>query len=231
MGEGRPALPITPEFYRAMHERVRLAGGLLLVDSVQAGVRCHGVLSVTDYPGFEQEDRPDMETFAKAINAGQYPVSMLALGDRATRMYRAGLYGNTMSGNARALDVVRATLEQVTPELRQNIRDRGRELVDALRNVCCPSLTEDVRGVGMLVAVQLRPGVIAADVERSFRSRGLNVIHGGANSIRLTPWFHMSSREVQLVAKIVSSVLGRQSLRRAREVTRVSDCMTRKTPS
>ena len=59
-------------------------GSLLLVDSIQAGLRAHGVLSIVDYPGFERLDAPDMETYSKALNAGQYPLSVLAV-DRARR--------------------------------------------------------------------------------------------------------------------------------------------------
>src|SRR3546814_9698603 len=67
---------------------------LLLVDSIQAGLRAHGVLSITDYPGFEKLPAPDMETFSKALNAGQYPLSVLAVGNRAAGLYRKGIYGN-----------------------------------------------------------------------------------------------------------------------------------------
>ena len=37
------------------------------------------MLSIVDYPGFEGVEAPDMETYSKALNAGQFPLSVLAL--------------------------------------------------------------------------------------------------------------------------------------------------------
>ena len=78
MGEGNPGLGLTPEFYQAARDLTRDNGTLLLIDSIQAGLRTHGVLSIVDYPGFETLEAPDMETYSKALNAGQYPLSVLA---------------------------------------------------------------------------------------------------------------------------------------------------------
>ena len=33
-----------------------------------------GSLSVVDYPGYETAEAPDMETYSKALNGGQYPL-------------------------------------------------------------------------------------------------------------------------------------------------------------
>ncbi len=68
------------------------------------------MLSIVDYPGFEKLDPPDMETYSKALNAGQYPLSVLAVSERAADLYNKGIYGNTMTANPRALDVALARL-------------------------------------------------------------------------------------------------------------------------
>jgi Ornithine/acetylornithine aminotransferase len=143
MGEGDPGRAATPEFYAAARELTRAHGSLFLVDSIQAGLRAHGVLSIVDYPGFEKLDPPDMETYSKAINGGQYPLSVLAVGDKAGSLYKKGIYGNTMSTNPRALDVACAALRMLTPELRANIRQRGAEFLDKLNKLKaeCPVLS------------------------------------------------------------------------------------------
>ena len=43
--------------------------------------------SIMDYPGFQSAEPPDFETFSKSINAGQYPLSVLALGPRVPEIY------------------------------------------------------------------------------------------------------------------------------------------------
>ena len=54
MGEGNPGMAVTPEFYATARRCTREHGSLLLVDSIQAGLRAHGVLSIVDLPGFRR---------------------------------------------------------------------------------------------------------------------------------------------------------------------------------
>lgn len=205
MGEGNPGMPVTPEFYARARELTREHGSLLLVDSIQAGLRAHGVLSIIDYPGFESLDAPDMETWSKALNAGQYPLSVLALTDEAAAIYRKGVYGNTMTTNPRAIDVAVAVLNSLTPELRQNIEDRGAELVEKLKQLQADTghRITGVQGTGLLVSAELDPSLYksygAGSTEEYIRRQGVNVIHGGANALRYTPYFMMTSAEVDLI--------------------------------
>ena len=205
MGEGNPGLAITPEFYAEARRLTKEHGTLMLVDSIQAGLRAHGVLSIIDYPGFESQEAPDMETYSKALNAGQYPLSVLAMNERASSLYRKGVYGNTMTSNPRALDVACAVLEGITPELRQNIRDRSAELLEGLRAVQdeLDGRITGVQGTGLLFSAELdgrRYKSYGADsIEEFMRFNGLNVIHGGENSLRFTPNFDISREEVQLI--------------------------------
>ena len=131
-GEGNPGLCVSREFYDAARRLTNQYDSMLLVDSIQAGIRGQGCLSVIDYDGFQDAEVPDLETWSKAINAGQYPLSVLGMNERSASMYVVGIYGNTMTTNPRALETAVAVLEQITPELRKNIKDRGEEFVDKL---------------------------------------------------------------------------------------------------
>jgi acetylornithine/succinyldiaminopimelate/putrescine aminotransferase len=212
MGEGDPGRAVTPEFYAAARRLTESHGSLLLVDSIHAGLRAHGVLSLTDYPGFEQLPAPDMETFSKALNAGQYPLSVLAVSERTAGLYRKGIYGNTMTANPRALDVALATLGELTDAVRANIRTRGKEFVDkltALKNELGGLITK-VQGTGLLFSCELAPQFKcygAGSIEEYLRERGIGVIHGGVNSLRFTPHFNVTSAEVDLVVSHVRHAL------------------------
>ena len=135
MGEGNPGVSITREFYDAARRLTKEHHSLLLVDSVQAGLRTQGTLSIVDYPGFEDCEAPDFETWSKAINGGQFPLSIVALSESAASSYVRGLYGNSMTANPRALDVATAVLKQVTSELRENIRARGVQMKTELQQL------------------------------------------------------------------------------------------------
>ncbi|MDX1570452.1 MAG: aminotransferase class III-fold pyridoxal phosphate-dependent enzyme [Xanthomonadales bacterium] len=204
MGEGNPGVAVTPEFYRLARELTREHGSLLLVDSIQAGLRAHGCLSLVDYPGFQDEEAPDMETYSKALNAGQYPLSVLAMSPQTAQLYRQGIYGNTMTTNPRAMEVGCAVLAALTPEVRSNIRERGREFLDklnALREELDGRITR-VQGTGLLFSCELTPEYKAygrGSIEEYLRLNGIGVIHGGHNSLRYTPHFRITSEEVDLI--------------------------------
>ena len=208
MGEGDPGRAVIPEFYAAARALTAQHDSLLVVDSIQAGLRTQGVLSIVDYPGFENLPAPDMETYSKALNAGQYPLSVVALNERAAGLYRKGTYGNTMTANPRALDIACTVLAQLTPQLRANIRDRGTELVakfNALKDELGGLITK-VQGTGLLFSCELAPQFKcfgAGSIEEYMREHGINVIHGGANSLRFTPHFAINETECELLVEHV----------------------------
>jgi len=212
MGEGNPGLAIEPDFYVRARELTREHGSMLVVDSIQAGLRAHGTLSIVDYPGFRELDAPDMESYSKALNAGQFPLSVLALSERAAATYKHGLYGNTMTTNPRALDVAVAVLSSFTPELRKNIRKRGQELVTGLA-----ALADEIddgitaaQGTGLLVSCELASRYKchgANSTEDYLRKNGLGVIHGGQHSLRYTPVFDIGEKEVKLIIELTKDAL------------------------
>jgi acetylornithine/succinyldiaminopimelate/putrescine aminotransferase len=212
MGEGNPGRAVPREFYAAAREVTRAHGTLLLIDSIQAGIRAQGVLSVVDYPGFEGLDAPDMETYSKALNAGQYPFSVLAVTEHAGNLYRKGVYGNTMTTNPRAMDVASTVLGLLTPELRRNIRERGAEFVQKLEKLATelPGYITRVQGSGLLVSCELAPQFKcygAGSTEEFMRFHGYGVIHGGTNALRFTPPFNITSAEIDLVIDGVRDAL------------------------
>jgi acetylornithine/succinyldiaminopimelate/putrescine aminotransferase len=212
MGEGNPGQAVTPEFYRRARELTEQHGCLFLVDSIQAGLRAHGVLSIVDYPGFTDLPPPDMETYSKALNAGQFPLSVLALSGRATTLYQHGVYGNTMTSNPRALDVAVTVLDSITPALRENIRSGGRRLLDRfgeLAREMNKAITK-VQGTGLLLSCELDSSYKCFgenSTEEYLRRHGLGVIHGGANSLRFTPHFGMSEAEADLIVEMTKDAL------------------------
>jgi acetylornithine/succinyldiaminopimelate/putrescine aminotransferase len=212
MGEGDPGRAVPVDFYAAARELTQAHGSLLLVDSIQAGLRATGTLSIVDYPGFEGQQAPDMETYSKALNAGQYPLSVLAVNERAAGIYKRGTYGNTMTGNPRALDVACVVLEQLTPALRENIRKRGEQAVASLEKLKgeLGGLITKVQGTGLLFSCELDPafkGYGAGSSEEWLRERGLGVIHGGENSLRFTPRFEAGEDEIELIVSMVKRAL------------------------
>ena len=212
-GEGNPGQCVTREFYDEARRLTLEHGSMLLVDSIQAGLRGRGCLSIIDYPGFETCGVPDLETWSKALNAGQFPLSVLGLSPRASELYVVGIYGNTMTTNPRALETAVAVLDQITPELRNNIRERGVELISKLELLAAeyPDVIVKVQGTGLLCCAELNPKthpvVGFGQIEEHCRKAGLGVIHGGQNALRFTPHFSITTEEIDLIIDLIRQTL------------------------
>lgn len=212
-GEGNPGMCVEREFYDEARRLTKEHGSMLLVDSIQAGLRGQGCLSVIDYQGFQSAEAPDMETWSKALNAGQYPLSVLGLSERAAGMYVVGIYGNTMTTNPRALETAVAVIDRITPEIRINIRDKGIEFIAKLEALQAefPNVITKVQGTGLLISAEFDPTthqIVGDDhVEVWCRKHGLGVIHGGKNALRYTPHFGITSEEIDLVVDITRQAI------------------------
>ena len=70
------------------------------------------------------------------VKGPKMPVSILSvvgMSEKAADLYVVGIYGNTMTTNPWALETAVSVLDRITPELRDNIRQRGVEFVDKLK--------------------------------------------------------------------------------------------------
>ena len=137
---------------------------------------------------------------------------MLAVTAEAAAIYKRGLYGNTMTANPRALDVACTVLAQLTPALRANIQQRGKQaiaMLEALKDELGGPITK-VQGTGLLFSCELTKefkGYGAGSTEEWMREHGIGVIHGGENSLRFTPHFAVTGEEMQLVVSMVKRAL------------------------
>ncbi len=142
-------------------------------------------------------------------------MSVLALNEKAAGLYKKGIYGNTMTTNPRSLDVACAVLDSFTPELRKNIREKGKEFLEKFKKLQAefPQAITALQGTGLLFSVELaEKGYTVLSkkcVELDMRLNGIGVIHGGKNALRFTPHFAITSDEIDLVVDGV-----RQSLKK-----------------
>ena len=103
-------------------------------------------------------------------------------------------------------------LAQLTPQVRANIAERGAEAVRKLEQLKSElgGLITKVQGTGLLFSCELAPQFKcygANSTEEWLRQHGINVIHGGENSLRFTPHFGMDSQELDLLVAMVGRAL------------------------
>ena len=115
-------------------------------------------------------------------------------------------------GSVVLVDVGCTVLGALTPELRANIHERGTEVLEKLGRLKdeLPGYITKVQGTGLLFSCELAPEFLcygAGSTEEWMREHGYGVIHGGANSLRFTPRFAMTSEEVDLLVEGVRRAL------------------------
>ena len=159
LGEGGVILP--PRGYLAEAQRLCARyGALLVLDEVQTGLGRTGTMFAFQGEGV----RPDVLVLGKALGGGLAPVSATltstALHEKAYgAVDRFDLHGSTFSGNAFACAAALATLRILDEEgLVAASAARGAQLLEGLRRrLAGHPLVREVRGRGLLVAVELGP--------------------------------------------------------------------------
>ncbi|MCS5536357.1 MAG: aminotransferase class III-fold pyridoxal phosphate-dependent enzyme, partial [Candidatus Poseidoniales archaeon] len=106
-----------------------------------------------------------------------------------------------------------AVIDRITPQMRQNIREKGVEFVEKLEALAAelPGTITKVQGTGLLVSAEFDPErftVVGDDkLEVWCRRHGLGVIHGGKNALRYTPHFAITSEEIDLIVDITRQAI------------------------
>lgn len=132
-------------------------GILLVVDEVQTGFfRTGKYFAVSSIPDF----RPDVLVFAKGIANG-FPLSGIASTKELMDTLDVGSLGGTYAGNAVACAAGNAAQEiYASGEIEKNVAARSEQLFTALNKLASSEKTKhliaDVRGVGLMTAIEFR---------------------------------------------------------------------------
>lgn len=199
-GEGG-VYPATVEYFRGIRELCDERGLLMIVDEVQTGFARTG-----KWFGFEHFGVvPDVVTLAKAMGNGM-PVGACWARRDVAAVFQPGDHGSTYSGTAIATAAVRAVISEMRAMDAPAVAvAKGARLRAALEAI--PAVKE-VRGLGLLLAVELGEGADAKAVYSTLLQRGLitNAVTGTA--LRLAPPLTVSDVEIDEAVSMIREVLG-----------------------
>ncbi len=205
-GEGGVNVP-APGYLAAVRAWCDEHNLLLILDEVQTGVGRLGHLF--GYQAFGVE--PDVMALAKGLGGG-VPIGAFLTRGRADAL-TYGDHGSTYGGNvlttAAALAVIRTVLSEDIPG---RVRAAGERMINALRAVADRhAAIVDVRGMGLLIAVQFTEE-IAADLLAACLERGLLVNRVRPNALRLMPPLTLSNadmdRGIAILEDAIAAVAG-----------------------
>ncbi len=201
-GEGGVRV-ISAEQLRWLRQLCDDNGLLLILDEVQSGMGRTGKLFAHEWAGIT----PDIMALAKGIGGGFPLGAVLATADAAKGM-TAGTHGSTFGGNPLAMAVANAVLDTLLePDFLTEVQSRSSQLRQELAHVkdSHPHAVEEVRGLGLLTGVRLRPPM--ADVIQASRERKLLVVGAGDNVVRLIPPLNVTPSEISEATARLSKAL------------------------
>jgi 4-aminobutyrate aminotransferase len=201
-GEGGYLVP-PDDFLPRLRELTLKHGILLVADEVQSGMGRTGHLLAVEH----WDVQPDIVCLAKGIASGLPLGAFIA---RAEQMsWPPGSHGSTFGGNPLACAAGLATLDLIEDGLMENASKVGAQLQDGLREIAQshPQVT-DVRGLGLMVALELKTADQAGQLVQSAFERGLLLLTAGTRAVRLCPPLVLDHEEATTGLEIIAAALG-----------------------
>jgi ornithine--oxo-acid transaminase len=201
-GEAGVLIPPAGHFKR-VRELCDAENVVLVLDEIQTGLGRTGKLLAQQY----EDIKSDLTLLGKALSGGFYPVSAVLANNDVLKVLQPGTHGSTFGGNPLACAIARAALRVLVEEgMIENARVQGEYFLNQLRTIDS-DLIREVRGRGLMVAVELHPhaGGAYKYCER-LRDRGLLAKDTHVNTLRLAPPLVIKRSEIDFACETLASV-------------------------
>ncbi|HZE06474.1 MAG TPA: aminotransferase class III-fold pyridoxal phosphate-dependent enzyme, partial [Solirubrobacteraceae bacterium] len=151
--------PLPQELLAAAREACDRTGAALIFDEIQTGMGRTGTLWAYEQTGVV----PDAMTSAKGLGGG-LPIGALITGPRLADVFQPGDHGSTFAGGPLVASAALVAMDICSdPELLVRVRELGERLAAGLTEL---PLVVNVRGRGLMIGIDVAPGVSAPDLAR-----------------------------------------------------------------
>lgn len=202
-GEGG-VFPATAEYLQGLKELCTQEGILLIFDEIQCGLgRTGSLFAYQDY-GVE----PDILTLAKALGGG-VPIGAFLAKEEVARAFEPGDHGSTFGGNHLATKAACTTLEVILGEgFLDKVRETGSYFKGRLKDLQRElDLIREVRGKGLMLALELADSIPAADVTMAMFTRGFLINAVRKHTLRFLPPLIIGKTEIDQMISELKGVL------------------------
>jgi len=199
--------PMRVEYLQQLRKLCDERGWLMMIDEVQCGMGRTGKWFAHQWAGIV----PDVMPLAKGLGSG-VPVGAVVAGPRAANVLQPGNHGTTFGGNPLACAAALATINVLlTQNLPAQAAQKGDMLLDGFRLLAqeYPDLVNEVRGKGMLMAIEFVDNEIGYDfASEMFRQRVLVAgTLNNAKTIRIEPPLTLTLEQCEQVLKAARKAL------------------------
>ncbi len=200
--------PATDEFLGELRALTKAHGLLLIFDEIQTGIGRTGKLFHYEHAGIE----PDIMTLGKGIGGG-VPLAALLATNKAS-CFEHGDQGGTFNGNPLMCAAGLAVLEAVSkPEFLKSTVDAGLFLESELQRISTRHGLGEVRGRGLLLALDLKHAIGASVVAQAL-AEGLLLNSPQPDALRFMPALNVTREEIAQMIDGLDTILTRMGAAR-----------------
>jgi acetylornithine/N-succinyldiaminopimelate aminotransferase len=200
--------PATDEFLRELRALTKQHGLLLILDEIQTGMGRTGKLFDYQHAGIE----PDIMTLGKGIGGGVPLAALLAT--EAVSCFQHGDQGGTFNGNPLMCAVGLAVLEHVgRPDFLKSVTDTGLFLASELQRISARHGLGEVRGNGLLLALDLKRPIGASIVAQALED-GVLLNTPQPDALRFMPALNVTREEITHMIDALENILTKMDVAR-----------------
>jgi adenosylmethionine-8-amino-7-oxononanoate aminotransferase len=184
-------------------------GTLLILDEVFCGFGRTGRMFGFEYDGIT----PDLVTMSKGISGGYLPLAALTVTSPIKETFvrepvAQGLrYGHTTGGHAVAAAVANTVLDVIADEnLVENSAVQGATLLDGLQKLTSSPAITDVRGLGLVVAIEADSSESAAAIAAATAEAGVMTRHE-RGVIRIAPPLTLTAADTAEILQAIGTAV------------------------
>jgi acetylornithine/N-succinyldiaminopimelate aminotransferase len=193
--------PASTEYLRGLRELTAARGVLLIFDEIQTGMGRTGTLFAYERSGVT----PDIMTLGKGLGGG-LPIAAL-LAREEICCFEPGDQGGTFNGNPLVCAAAVAVLDELLrPGFLRAVVAIGEQLRAELERLSAKHGQGEVRGRGLLLALQLRERSGPALVRRAFDA-GLLINAPREDALRFMPALNVTRAELDRALSCLDQVL------------------------
>ncbi len=203
--QGEAGVIIPPaDYLRVARELCTRHDVILILDEIQTGLGRTGKLLAEEHEGVEA----DLTLIGKALSGGFYPVSAVLSNKEVLGVLKPGEHGSTFGGNPLGCAVARMALKVLVEEgMIENAAVQGARLMAGLAAIQGEAV-RDVRGRGLMIAVELHPEAGGARPYcQALQARGLLCKETHDHTIRIAPPLVITADQVDWAVEQFDAVL------------------------
>lgn len=202
-GEGG-VQPVDREFLELARHLSAQSGALLLLDEIQCGLGRTGRHFAYQHYGV----KPDVVTVAKPLAAG-LPLGAILVTGRVASCIHPGMHGTTFGGGPLACAVAIEFL-RAEQGLLKHVGSLGKYFHAALTELDKKHATiQDVRGAGLMQAVELDSPDIAKSIAKELLQQGIIINRTHDTVLRFLPPYIVQKKHIDQVVEALDHALER----------------------